>query len=76
MDAMTPHSKLLISENILPDAAADALVSTLDMTMLLYGGKVRTLSQFRVLLAGVRLKMDRVHCAYGSTWCMIESSPV
>lgn len=75
-NAMASQSKLLISENILPDGATHALVSNLDMTTLLYGGKIRSMSQLRALLAGVHLKLDRAHYAYGSTWCMIESSQV
>lgn len=75
-DAMAPQSKLLLSENVLPNVAANVLVNVLDTTMLPCEGNLRSLVQLRTLLARVGLKLNKVHNVYNSTWCMLESSPM
>jgi O-methyltransferase domain len=59
--AMTPGSKLLIVEFVLPEGDEPHIGKLLDMTMLaVTGGEERTAIEYKVLLARAGLKINRV----------------
>lgn len=72
VDAMETPSKILISENIMPETLDVGVAGPLDMTMLLCGGTVRTLRQFDALFSRVGLAVKKVHKLAESTWAMME----
>jgi hypothetical protein len=55
------HSRLLISELVIPDRNPDPARILRDMTMLVIGGKERTLSQWRSLLGQAGFKILQVY---------------
>ena len=55
-----PHSRLLISELVIPDHNPDAAKVLRDMTMLVISGKERSLTQWHGLLGQAGFKILRV----------------
>jgi SAM-dependent methyltransferase/AraC-like DNA-binding protein len=75
-DAMPVRAKLAIIERLLPDAASgDPSAVMIDLHMMVInGGRVRTLSEFKRLLAEANLALSKVH-ATSSGLSVIEAVP-
>jgi hypothetical protein len=74
--AMTPHSLLLATEMLVPEARNNVLMSMADMTArLLYGGRDRTESEFAALFAAAGLRHTRTIPTHG-TMALLEVVPV
>jgi hypothetical protein len=59
--AMPDSARLIISEAILPDDASSSFVKLVDVQMLaIVGGQQRTLAEYRGLLEGAGLRLNRV----------------
>lgn len=57
---MTPASRLIISDMLLPTTNAAPLESLLDIQMIVSGGMERTEKQWRELLEGEGLRIERI----------------
>jgi SAM-dependent methyltransferase len=75
-DAMPARAKLAIIERLLPDAASgDPSAVMIDLHMMVItGGRVRTLAEFKRLLAEANLALSKVH-ATSSGLSVIEAVP-
>ena len=58
---MSPTSKLLLIETVIPDVGVSHISKVQDLDMLiLLGGQERTLEQYSALLCQVGLKLERI----------------
>ena len=63
---MTPQAHLLIVEMLMPEPPAPAEASLMDLNMMVMtGGRERTVSQFRALLEGAGLRLQRTIALQG-----------
>jgi hypothetical protein len=58
--AMSKDSRLLLIERILGDHNRDAVTAWMDISMMMFGGKERTVAEYEALLAGAGLAVTRV----------------
>jgi hypothetical protein len=74
--AMTPHSRLLIIEIIVPSGNEPHYGKYLDVSMLVLtpGGRERTEEEYAALLSGAGLRLDR-HFPTGTDFAVLEASP-
>jgi len=70
--AMSSSSKLLIAEVVLPTLSVDIESAWMDITMLTFTGKERTLLQWEVLSSQVGLRIEKVWRARGCEYCVLE----
>lgn len=71
---MAADSKVLISEQVIPERGTPGLVNLMDMGMLTIGGKERTKKNFQEVLADAGLKIDHVWRAKEGNFGVIEAS--
>ena len=68
------HSRLLISELVIPDRNPDPARIPRDMTMLVIGGEERSLSQWRSLLGQAGFKILQVYGMDHANASIIEAA--
>jgi hypothetical protein len=74
--AAAPHSRTLIIETLVTEAAGPHFGKTLDVIMLaVTGGRERTRSQYAALLAATGFRLERV-LPTASQYSIVEASPV
>ena len=72
---MSPRSRLLLLESIVPARGAPTFLTFLDLWMLVFaGGKERTEEEYRALLASSGLSLQRV-IPTGSPVNVVEAVP-
>ncbi|KAB8298688.1 hypothetical protein EYC80_000865 [Monilinia laxa] len=72
-NAMTPTSRLLIAEIVLPGEGGDIEAAWLDITMLLFGGKERSENEWIKLLEVAGIRLERVYGAEGTEYSVLEA---
>jgi len=74
--AMTSRSRLLICERIVPPGNEPSPAKLIDLHMMMtnHGGRERTETEYRKLLASAGLRMERV-MPTGTPWSLIEARP-
>lgn len=55
--ALTPHSKIVIVDIVVPETGAQPFTCMMDISMMAYGGCERTEKQWRALLGSVGLRI-------------------
>lgn len=66
---MTPGvSRLLVSEIVMPRGRVDIQTAWSDVNMMTFGGVERSEEQWRNLLDGAGLKINRIHGEDGGCW--------
>ncbi|KXL49911.1 MAG: hypothetical protein FE78DRAFT_103943 [Acidomyces sp. 'richmondensis'] len=68
-----PDSKVLISEQVVPERGASGFVKLMDMGMLAIGGKERTKENLQEVLDEAGLKIDRIWKAKEGYFSVIEA---
>lgn len=66
-------SRLLISEIVLPEIAADLEAGWMDLTMITCSGRERTEAQWRSLLDLAGLSLEKVYHALGTNYAVVEA---
>lgn len=59
--AMTPESRVVINEFLVPEVAADAETCWVDLVMLTFAGTERTAPQFEAILDAAGLKLTEIY---------------
>jgi hypothetical protein len=74
--AMSPESRLLICERIVPEGNEPSSAKLIDLHMMMtnHGGKERTAREYRELLAAAGFRIERV-VPTSTPWSMIEARP-
>jgi hypothetical protein len=75
-EAMSPKSRLLIAEIVVPartEVGEDMAPYWMDMVMMAIGGKERSANEFATLLEEVGLELVKIWAAAVGTHCVIEA---
>ena len=70
---MDARSRILISDNVVPEQGAPRSVALQDINMMCLGGMERTQSQWKDLLEGVGLIMTKVWMSDRSLHSVVEA---
>ncbi|KAJ5774108.1 hypothetical protein N7457_009004 [Penicillium paradoxum] len=70
-NAMSPDSRILIDEAVLPDTGANWQSTMADLAMMAFGGKERTKHQWESLAQNVGLRVVQIHTYVASTYTAV-----
>ncbi|KGO45702.1 Winged helix-turn-helix transcription repressor DNA-binding [Penicillium expansum] len=69
--AMSPNSRVLIDDAILPDTGANWQSALADLAMMTFAGKERTKKQWEALAESAGLRVEQIHTYVASTYTAI-----
>lgn len=72
VEAMSPHSKILVAENVMPNSVHGLVADPSEMTIRLCGGILRTFGQFDALFQAVGLRRAATHEDTSTNWALME----
>ncbi|KAG8163401.1 hypothetical protein KVR01_006698 [Diaporthe batatas] len=71
--AMTPESRIVINEFLVPEVGADAETCWVDLVMLTFAGMERTAAQFEAILNAAGLKLTKIHSSPKTHYVAVEA---
>ncbi|KAJ5960189.1 O-methyltransferase family 2 [Penicillium vulpinum] len=69
--AMSPDSRVLIDDAVLPDTGANWQSAVADLAMMTFGGKERTKHQWESLAESAGLRVEQIHTYVASTYTAV-----
>lgn len=69
--AMSPDSRVLIDDAVLPDTGANWQSALADLAMMTFAGKERTKHQWESLAESAGLRVEQIHTYVASTYTAV-----